>query len=180
MKNVKDSISLKIKMNNDLIDKDEISNGENNYKINTVKDSYFHDGIIIMENDNSRHKPKIESEDFQIQKLEENNDQKATIDKSINQKRIFKKKPNEKFKVPPELKKTFIITSILAILGVVLIVCGCIKAISDHTPGGGIMFWVLGSIVIIPGGFYSFQFYRAKTAKQKYRRKFILDNIPRL
>ena len=180
MKNMKDSISLKIRANNDLIDKDEISNGDNNYKINTVKDSYIHDGIIIVENDNSKHKPKIESEDFQINKLDENNIQKMNIDKSIMKNRKFRKSTIEKFKVPPELKKTFIITLILAILGVILIICGCIKAISDHTPGGGIMFWVLGGIVIIPGGFYSFQFYMAKTAKQKYRRKIILDNIPRL
>ena len=86
----------------------------------------------------------------------------------------------EKFKIPPELKKTFIIVMILAILGVTLIICGFIKAISDATPGGGIMFWVLGSIVIIPGGFYSYQFYKAKKAKEEYRRQDILDNIPQL
>ena len=86
----------------------------------------------------------------------------------------------EKFKIPPELKKTFIIVMILAVLGVTLIICGFIKAISDATPGGGIMFWVLGSIVIIPGGFYSYQFYKAKKAKEEYRRQDILDNIPQL
>ena len=86
----------------------------------------------------------------------------------------------EKFKIPPELKKTFIIVIILAILGVTLIICGFIKAISDATPGGGIMFWVLGTVVIIPGGFYSYQFYKAKKAKEEYRRQDILDNIPQL
>ena len=86
----------------------------------------------------------------------------------------------EKFKIPPELKKTFIIVMILAVLGVTLIVCGFIKAISDATPGGGIMFWVLGTVVIIPGGFYSYQFYKAKKAKEEYRRQDILDNIPQL
>ena len=86
----------------------------------------------------------------------------------------------EKFKIPPELKKTFIIVMILAVLGVTLIICGFIKAISDATPGGGIMFWVLGTVVIIPGGFYSYQFYKAKKAKEEYRRQDILDNIPQL
>ena len=86
----------------------------------------------------------------------------------------------EKFKIPPELKKTFIIVMILAVLGVTLIVCGFIKAISDATPGGGIMFWVLGTVVIIPGGFYSYQFYKARKAKEEYRRQDILDNIPQL
>ena len=180
MKNIKDSISLKVKMNNDLIDKDEISNGDNNCKVSALKDSYFNKETIINENENPRHRPKIESEDFQIQNLEENNTHKINIDKSIIKNHKFKKNSIEKFRVPPELKKTFIIALILAILGVILIVCGCIKAISDRTPGGGIMFWVLGSIVIIPGGFYSFQFYMAKNTKQRYRRKIILDNIPRL
>ena len=86
----------------------------------------------------------------------------------------------EKFRIPPELKKTFIIVMILAVLGVTLIICGFIKAISDATPGGGIMFWVLGTVVIIPGGFYSYQFYKAKKAKEEYRRQDILDNIPQL
>ena len=86
----------------------------------------------------------------------------------------------EKFKIPPELKKTFIIVMILAVLGVTLIICGFIKAISDATPGGGIMFWVLGTVVIIPGGFYSYQFYKARKAKEEYRRQDILDNIPQL
>ena len=82
-----------------------------------------------------------------------------------------------KFKIPKELKKTFIIVLVLAILGITLIICGFIKAISDATPGGGIMFWVLGGVVIIPGGFYSYQFYKAKKAKEEYRRQDILDNI---
>ena len=86
----------------------------------------------------------------------------------------------EKFRIPPELKKTFIIVMILAVLGVTLIICGFIKAISDATPGGGIMFWVLGTVVIIPGGFYSYQFYKARKAKEEYRRQDILDNIPQL
>ena len=89
-------------------------------------------------------------------------------------------KNKNKFKIPKELKKTFIIVLILAILGIVLIICGFIKAISDATPGGGIMFWVLGIVVMIPGGFYSYQFYKAKKAKEEYRRQDILDNIPQL
>ena len=91
-------------------------------------------------------------------------------------------KPNKKnkFKIPKKLKKTFIVVLILAILGITLIICGFIKAISDATPGGGIMFQVLGSVVMIPGGFYSYQFYKAKKAKEEYIRQDILDNIPQL
>ena len=86
----------------------------------------------------------------------------------------------EKFKVPPNLKKTFIVTMILAGLGIILIILGFINAIADATPGGGIMFWILGGIVIIPGGYYSYQFYKAKKATDEYVRQDILDNIPEL
>lgn len=86
----------------------------------------------------------------------------------------------EKFKIPPELKKTFIVSLILALVGIALIIIGFINVISKSTPGGGIMFWILGGIVLIPGGFYWYQFYKAKKAKNKYARQDILDAIPQL
>ena len=85
-----------------------------------------------------------------------------------------------KFKIPSKLKKTFIVSLILAGLGIILIILGFINAIADATPGGGIMFWVLGAIVIIPGGYYSYQFYKAKKTTDEYKRQDILDNIPEL
>ena len=85
-----------------------------------------------------------------------------------------------KFKIPLRLKKTFIVSLILAGLGIILIILGFINAIADATPGGGIMFWVLGAIVIIPGGYYSYQFYKAKKTTDEYKRQDILDNIPEL
>lgn len=98
------------------------------------------------------------------------------------QKKITKaqKLAQDKLKVPPRLFKTFIITMILALVGVVLIILGCIQSIAEHTPGKGIMFWVLGGVVIIPGGFYSYQFFKAKRAKDDYQREDIFDNIPEL
>lgn len=98
------------------------------------------------------------------------------------QKKITKvqKLAQDKLKVPPRLFKTFIITLILALVGIVLIILGCIQSIAEHTPGKGIMFWVLGGVVIIPGGFYSYQFYKAKKAKDDYQREDIFDNIPEL
>ena len=85
-----------------------------------------------------------------------------------------------KFKIPLRLKKTFIVSLILAGLGIILIILGFINAMADATPGGGIMFWVLGAIVIIPGGYYSYQFYKAKKTTDEYKRQDILDNIPEL
>ena len=86
----------------------------------------------------------------------------------------------DKLKVPPRLFKTFIVTLVLAILGFVLIILGCIESIAEHTPGKGLMFWILGGLVMIPGGFYSYQFHQARKAKDEYERDNIFDNIPEL
>jgi len=164
-------------------DENKIQNGMNDSKDNTSK--------ISEKEEEEKPKEKVE-----YNKYIPRNEQEALKAKIINLE--LKEKPNHeldynfrihenietdrknKFKIPKQLKKTFIIVLILAILGITLIICGFIKAISDATPGGGIMFWVLGTVVMIPGGFYSYQFYRAKKAKEEYRRQDILDNIPQL
>lgn len=69
---------------------------------------------------------------------------------------------------------------ILAGVGVILIILGCIRDVAEADPGKGITFWVLGSIVLIPGGYYSYQFYRAKKAKYSDERDEILEAIPEL
>ena len=168
-------------------DENKAENGENDSKDNTSN--------ISEKEEEEKPKDKIK-----LNKYIPRNEQEALKAKIINLE--LKEKPHNeidysynyrvhenvetdiknknKFKIPKELKKTFIIVLILAILGIVLIICGFIKAISDATPGGGIMFWVLGIVVMIPGGFYSYQFYKAKKAKEEYRRQDILDNIPQL
>lgn len=85
--------------------------------------------------------------------------------------------------MPPRLFKTFIVSLVLAILGLVLIILGCIEcieSIAEHTPGKGLMFWILGGLVTIPGGFCSYQFHQARKAKDEYERDNIFDNIPEL
>lgn len=85
----------------------------------------------------------------------------------------------EKFNIPAELKKTFIITSILFIVGSVLIGIGFIEQIRQDVPGVSISMWSLGGICFIPGGYYSYQFYKAYKA-QGDNRLDILDQIPQL
>ena len=87
---------------------------------------------------------------------------------------------NNEFTIPPELKKTYRMTIILTITGIILILCGIIKAVIMKRISGGIMFWILSILVLIPGGFYSYQFYRAKTTNKEYERQEIFDSIPRL
>ncbi len=86
----------------------------------------------------------------------------------------------EKFKVPPSLKKTFLCTLALFFVGVTLIILGFIDDIREADPGKGVTYWVLGGIVMIPGGYYTYQFYKAKKAKDLEERQEILDNIPEL
>ena len=177
-------------------DMEEEENKEDENKVeNGINDSKDNTSNISEKEEEEKPKGKIE-----LNKYIPRNEQEALKAKIINLE--LKEKPHNeidysynyrvhenietdiknknKFKIPKELKKTFIIVLILAILGIVLIICGFIKAISDATPGGGIMFWVLGIVVMIPGGFYSYQFYKAKKAKEEYRRQDILDNIPQL
>lgn len=177
-------------------DMEEEENKEDENKVeNGINDSKDNTSNISEKEVEEKPKDKIE-----LNKYIPRNEQEALKAKIINLE--LKEKPHEeidysynfkvhenietdiknknKFKIPKELKKTFIIVLILAILGITLIICGFIKAISDATPGGGIMFWVLGIVVMIPGGFYSYQFYKAKKAKEEYRRQDILDNIPQL
>ena len=89
-------------------------------------------------------------------------------------------KNENKFIIPPTLKKTFFVSITLLLVGIVLIILGFIQSISTATPGGGIMFWVLGGIVLIPGGFYSFLFYKAKRTTDEYERDEIFSQIPEL
>ena len=87
---------------------------------------------------------------------------------------------NNEFIIPSDLHKTLVITIILTVVGIILIIAGLIKAIIVQRILGGIMFWILATLVLIPGGFYSYQFIRAKMTKTNYERQEILDSIPRL
>ena len=157
------NISKEEKKENDLIDNDDINiedktkkNEKDELKVNPLE-------IEIVNNNNKNNNININRENLP------NNENNDSLNNQIS-----------KFKVPQKLKKTFIVTIILAGLGIILIILGFINAIADATPGGGIMFWVLGTIVIIPGGYYSYQFYRAKKTTDEYKRQDILDNIPEL
>lgn len=90
------------------------------------------------------------------------------------------KMADHKFHVPENLKKTFICSLILFIIGATLIGIGFIQDVAEADPGKGITFWTLGGIVMIPGGYYSYQFYKAKKAKDEKEREDILSEIPEL
>jgi hypothetical protein len=85
----------------------------------------------------------------------------------------------EKFKIPHNLKKTFLITMMLFIIGSVLIGTAFIEDIREGAFGVSISMWTLGSIVMIPGGYYAYQFYLACKASGEDRDD-ILAQIPEM
>ena len=97
---------------------------------------------------------------------------------SLNIKKKIKK--IKKFKIPSNLKKTFNFIIALTIIGIFLIFCGIIKAVMNNNIFEGFFFWILSLLILIPGGYYSCQFYKAKRAKTETERKEILDRIPKL
>ena len=86
---------------------------------------------------------------------------------------------SEKFKIPENLKKTFIVTCCLFALGGLLIGLGFINKIRDDVPGISISMWTLGAIVFIPGSYYAYQFYKAYKASGDDRED-ILAQIPEI
>ena len=144
------------------------NNNSNETKTNSMEDleegkSKFSD-LNSNNNENKMKNNKFhnEIENLKTMKMENNNNM------------------NNVFIIPQDLKKTFIITIILTITGIILIFCGIIKAVIIKRISGGVMFWILAILVLIPGGFYSFQFCRAKYAQRDYERQDILDSIPKL
>lgn len=159
----------------ELIDNDEIII-EDKYKPKNENEQIYQGEHKEIENKPSDKLPDDHEQDHEHQQNEENFNN-GELPRKISR---MEKLAQDKMKVPPRLFKTFIITSVLALLGIVLIILGCIQSVAEHTPGKGIMFWVLGSVVIIPGGFYTYQFIKAKRAKDEYQREDIFDNIPEL
>ena len=82
--------------------------------------------------------------------------------------------------IPPTLKKTMIFSILLLMIGILLILVGMAISLVTGSIRKGLSFFVLGCIVIIPGGFYSYQFYRLKKTEDEYERDDIIDQIPEL
>ena len=160
---------------------DEIKN-ENENDNNTNKNEINNNDDIFIEEINTNQKNN-ESEiiNKKIITTNENNFDdfnNNSMNNNITNHNNFKNE--NKFIIPPTLKKTFFVSITLLLVGIVLIILGFIQSISTATPGGGIMFWVLGGIVLIPGGFYSFLFYKAKRTTDEYERDEIFSQIPEL
>ena len=120
------------------------------------------------------------SEDNNILQIKEEKKQNQNEIENLKNVKTENNNINKEFIIPPELKKTYKITIFLTIIGIILVLSGIAKAVIIKRISGGIMFWILAFLVLIPGGFYSYQFYKAKTSKREYERQEILDSIPKL
>ncbi len=105
---------------------------------------------------------------------------KEKVDLNLDQRDDADLQVVEKFEVPVSLKKTFTCSVALLVIGITLFVLGFVEDVAAADPAKGITFWVLGGIVLIPGGYYSYQFYKAKKARSLDERDQILDDIPEL
>ena len=161
---------------------DDIKNENENDIKDINKKDINNDDIFIEEINTNQKNNELEIINKKINTTNENNfddfnNNSIDNNNTTNQNNF---KNENKFIIPPTLKKTFFVSITLLLVGIVLIILGFIQSISTATPGGGIMFWVLGGIVLIPGGFYSFLFYKAKRTTDEYERDEIFSQIPEL
>ena len=161
---------------------DDIKNENENDIKDINKKDINNDDIFIEEINTNQKNNELEIINKKINTTNENNfddfNHNSIDNNNTTNHNNFKNE--NKFIIPPTLKKTFFVSITLLLVGIVLIILGFIQSISTATPGGGIMFWVLGGIVLIPGGFYSFLFYKAKRTTDEYERDEIFSQIPEL
>jgi len=114
---------------------------------------------------NSKPKQKIEEQD------NEEDDETESSDQALKKLKFF---------IPPKLKRTCWLVSFLLLVGIVLLVIGLVHAIKDENFKSGITYFIIAFIVLIPGGFYTFQFIKARCVKDLDKREEILSEIPAL
>lgn len=83
-------------------------------------------------------------------------------------------------RIPSKLRKSFFISIILIILGFCLFVTGILEATDSPSIQESFVFFIIGLLCLIPGGYYFAQFIRAKTEKDEDLRREIFDDIPNL
>jgi len=164
-----------------MIDEEIKNDNDDNNNKNINNKEINHDDILIEDISTHPKNNELETINKKIINSKENNiDDFNNNSNDINIITDNNFKNENKFVIPPTLKKTFFVSITLLLVGIILIILGFIQSIATATPGGGILFWILGGIVLIPGGFYSFLFYKAKRTTDEYERDEILSQIPEL
>jgi len=66
------------------------------------------------------------------------------------------------------------------VLGVILFIIGVLKVAYLESLNEGIPFFVIGMIVLVPGVFYTYQFFKARFIADVDERHEIFSDIPQL
>lgn len=66
----------------------------------------------------------------------------------------------------------------LLTLGIALLIIGFVKEAKARVPAEGVPFWVIGCLVLVPGGYCAYELLRAYRAKTPIERRRILNEIP--
>lgn len=158
----------------------------NNYYNNNVNDENEKpvkiDSINIEENQNNKSDIEYNTVNKHTNNSNIINKNRISLDIQNSEGSVDKdlRMANDQFEVPANLKKTFICSLILFVIGATLIGIGFIQDVAAADPAKGITFWTLGGIVMIPGGYYSYQFYKAKKTRDLQEREDILNDIPEI
>ena len=83
-------------------------------------------------------------------------------------------------RIPRRLKKTFYYSLILLVTAIILLIIGIEESLRNESFQDGISFYILSIIVFIPGGYYVYQFFKAKMAKDVENKRDIFEHIPEL
>ena len=162
------------------------SSSNNNYNSNVSNnESEKHvkiDSINLEDNQNNKSEIEYRSVNKNTSSGNISNNNRISLEMQNSEESVDRdlRTAADNFQVPSNLKKTFLCSLVLFIIGATLIGIGFIQDVAAADPGKGITFWTLGGIVMIPGGYYSYQFYKAKKTKDMQEREDILNEIPEL
>ena len=82
--------------------------------------------------------------------------------------------------IPENLMKTFYFVLILFSIGIALLFVGSIIILVSKTFNKALPFWIIGCLLLIPGGYYIYQFYLLRKVTDDMERNEIIDQIPEL
>jgi hypothetical protein len=85
-----------------------------------------------------------------------------------------------KNRIPRKLKKTFYYSLLLLLTAIILLIVGIEESVRNERFSDGMAFYILSFIVFIPGGYYVYQFFKAKITSDVEDRREILQSIPEL
>ena len=112
---------------------------------------------------------------------DEQKTQNIKLSNEVNTPKSSSQPEVELYIIPANLNRTLVVVLCATILGLSLMGLGFVSMLTGFLPSSGnSILLILGCLILIPGGYYSFRFYKGRVARSAYARKEIFDSIPRL